>query len=111
MTGGAPDRRASHFQTGAGDYAGARPTYPPELAAALAALCPGRGLAVDVGCGSGQLTPSPADHFDAVAGVDVSPAQLVQAPAHPRIDWREGRAQALPVAIRFPLTVIAGRIA
>lgn len=91
-------RRAGHFQSGADDYAAARPVYPPELSAALAAVAPGRGLAVDVGCGSGQLTLALAGHFEAVAGVDVSPAQLAAAPRHPRIRWLQGGAEALPVA-------------
>nr|WP_255434912.1 class I SAM-dependent methyltransferase [Paracoccus sp. MC1862] len=64
----------------------------------MAALCPGRGLGVDVGCGSGQLTLTLVGHFDAVPGIDVSPAQLAEAPAHPCIDWRAGGADALPVA-------------
>lgn len=90
--------RAGHFQSGADDYAAARPVYPPELSAALAEVAPGRGLAVDVGCGSGQLTLALAEQFEAVVGVDVSPAQLAEAPAHPRIRWLESGAEALPAA-------------
>ncbi len=90
------DPRA-HFQTGAAGYAAFRPTYPAELASALAALAPDRALAVDVGCGSGQLTQALAGHFDAVVGVDASAAQLAEAAPDTRIEYVVGSSDALPV--------------
>jgi SAM-dependent methyltransferase len=44
------------FDQGGQAYARFRPDYPPELGARLASMAPAHGLAVDVGCGNGQLT-------------------------------------------------------
>ena len=42
------------FSSQAADYAAFRPSYPPALGAALAALAPARRCALDVGTGNGQ---------------------------------------------------------
>ena len=106
---------AGHFQSGAACYATFRPNYPAELSAALVRLVPNRTLAVDVGCGSGQLTHALAGHFDAVLWLDVSPAQLAAAAPHPRIRYVEGGSDALPVAdgsaALIPLALRVGRVA
>lgn len=104
------DPRA-HFQTGAAGYATFRPDYPPELAATLAALAPDRALAVDVGCGSGQLTRALAGHFDAVVGVDVSAAQLAEAARDPCITYVVGSSDALPVPDGSAALVVAAQAA
>lgn len=44
------------FDQGGRAYARFRPEYPPALAAFLASVAPDKRLAVDVGCGNGQLT-------------------------------------------------------
>jgi SAM-dependent methyltransferase len=82
------------FDQGGANYAAFRPDYPPELAASLADVAPGRGLAIDVGCGAGQLTLSLADHFDAVIGVDPGADQIAHAPAHPHIRYVVAPAEA-----------------
>lgn len=79
-----------HFSARAAGYAQARPTYPPELFAYLAALAPGSDLAWDCGTGNGQAALRLAEHFDQVIATDPSAAQLAQAPAHPRIEFRLG---------------------
>ena len=101
----------AHFQTGAAGYAAFRPTYPGGLAAGLAALAPDRALAVDVGCGSGQLTGALAGHFDTVVGVDVSEAQLAHAAADPRIRYLVGSSDALPVPDGSAALVVAAQVA
>ena len=63
------------FDSG-GDYAAFRPDYPAELSGRLAAAAPGRGLAVDVGCGTGQLTARMAEHFELTVGLDPATAQV-----------------------------------
>lgn len=63
------------FDSG-GDYAAFRPDYPAELSGRLAAAAPGRGLAVDVGCGTGQLTARLAEHFELTVGLDPATAQV-----------------------------------
>lgn len=86
------------FDRGGGDYARFRPDYPTELAAYLATLAPSRDLAVDVGCGSGQLTRLLADHFDEVVGLDPSADQIASAPPHARVRYLRAPAEALPLA-------------
>lgn len=81
------------FIDGGSGYAAHRPTYPPELAGLLAGLAPGRRLAVDIGCGTGQLTALLAAHFDRVIGLDPSADQLANAPAGPRIVYRQAGAE------------------
>lgn len=78
-------------------YARFRPQYPPELAAFLAGVAPTRRFAVDVGCGTGQLTRLLAAHFDAVLGVDPSADQLANAAGKVRIRWQRASAEALPL--------------
>ncbi len=87
-----------HFSSVSTDYARHRPSYPPELAAALADLVSARGLALDVGCGSGQLSRLLAAHFDAVLATDSSAEQIAKAEPHPRIACRCEPAEALNAA-------------
>lgn len=90
--------RSSHFQTGGAAYARYRPTYPPALAEALASLAPNRSLAVDVGCGAGQLSVLLAEAFERVEARDVSADQIAHAAAHPRVRYAVAPAEALGVA-------------
>lgn len=92
------DPARNWFDQGGGAYARFRPEYPPQLAALLAAAAPGRGLAVDVGCGNGQLTRLLAGHFDAVVGLDPSADQIANARPEPRIRYQCAPAERLPLA-------------
>ncbi len=60
-------------------YRRARPTYPPALFEALAAIAPGTDLAWDCGTGNGQAAISLAAHFAAVHATDASPQLIAQA--------------------------------
>lgn len=82
------------FSGHAASYASFRPSYPPALAEALAAPCPGRALAVDVGCGSGQLAVLLAGVFDRVLAIDASAEQIAHAAPHPRVTYRVAPAEA-----------------
>lgn len=99
----------NRFEAGAERYARFRPSYPPELAAHLAeaarrsAAASGSAddaelCALDVGCGTGQLTRGLAEHFTRVIGADPSADQLSRATAHPRITYVRAPAEALPAA-------------
>lgn len=92
------ERAPNWFDQGGASYLLYRPGYPDDLAAVLAALAPDRRLAVDVGCGNGQFTRHLADHFETVVGVDPSADQIAHAAPDPRIVYRCGPAEALPVA-------------
>jgi SAM-dependent methyltransferase len=77
-----------HFSGHATDYAAARPTYPSELFQWLADQCRQHDLAWDVGCGNGQASLALAHGFNRVHASDASPAQIANAPQHPRVTWR-----------------------
>ncbi|XP_041482026.1 putative methyltransferase DDB_G0268948 [Lytechinus variegatus] len=57
--------------------------------------------ALDIGCGSGQLTRSLSPYFNDVLGVDISPAQIgvAKAAQNPQnVSFSVGKAEDLPVA-------------
>jgi SAM-dependent methyltransferase len=85
------------FDQGGQAYARFRPEYPRELAAFLAAQAPDDRLAVDVGCGNGQLTQLLAPHFRQVIGLDPSADQIANATPNERIDYRCAPAEQLPL--------------
>ena len=86
------------FEAGGAAYVANRPTYPPELAETLAGLAEGRTRAVDVGCGSGQLSVLLAEDFDQVLAFDPSDSQVSGALQHPSVRYQCAPAEALPVA-------------
>ncbi len=94
MPGDASDR--NWFDAGGEQYSRFRPTYPPELAERLAAAAPARRLAVDVGCGNGQLTRLLAGQFEQVVGIDASADQIAHADPHERVVYRRAAAESLP---------------
>lgn len=68
---------------------------------ALLAAQPGERV-LDLGSGTGALTRAIADAGAHVVGVDASKAMLAEArAAHPDLDFREGRAEALAFAGEF----------
>lgn len=85
------------FDQGGQAYARFRPEYPPALAACLASLAPNDGIAVDVGCGNGQLTQLLAAHFEHVVGLDPSADQIANAIPNARIDYQCAPAERLPL--------------
>ncbi|WP_018297715.1 class I SAM-dependent methyltransferase [Corynebacterium lubricantis] len=81
-----------------GDYAKFRPTYPTELAHSLAEHSESHNVALDIGCGSGQLTESLTSEYDLTLGTDISLSQLKAATG--KACYAAGDAGALPVAER-----------
>lgn len=77
-----------HFSTQAATYAAARPTYPPALYDWLAGQCARRELAWDAGAGNGQCARALARHFTHVIATEPSAAQVANAIAHPRVEYR-----------------------
>ncbi len=54
---------------------------------------------LDVACGTGILARAAAERGAAASGLDVNPGMLAVARRHrPDLEWREGRAEALPFA-------------
>lgn len=82
-----------HFSTRSGDYAAYRPTYPRALVDYLADLCRRTDLALDAGCGTGQLSVLLADRFNRVIATDASAQQVAKAQTHERVEYRVARAE------------------
>jgi ubiquinone/menaquinone biosynthesis C-methylase UbiE len=87
------DNFNDHFATVAQQYANSRPSYPAALFNWLAAQCHERTLAWDCAAGSGQASLGLAEHFTQIIATDASTAQITQAVAHPRIDYRVATAE------------------
>jgi SAM-dependent methyltransferase len=83
-----------HFSVGSADYAAYRPTYPRGLVDFLAEAAPGADLALDCGCGTGQLSVLLAERFAHVIAVDASARQIESAEPHPQVEYRVAPAEA-----------------
>lgn len=106
-----PTAGRNWFAHGGASYARFRPHYPPALIAWLAALPAARRLAVDVGCGNGQLTAALAGKFDLVVGVDPSPGQLAQARFGAGLRYACATAEQLPLAAASADLVVVAQAA
>lgn len=82
-----------HFAPQAASYASFRPTYPPELIRAVAALAPERTVAWDCATGSGQAALLLSDHFDHVIATDASAKQIAHARSAPNVEYRIAPAE------------------
>ena len=85
------------FADRAPQYARSRPTYPNELGDWLADVASARECVWEAGSGSGQLSTLLADRFELVVATDASVEQLTHGPAHARVRYVAGRAEAAPV--------------
>lgn len=85
------------FDAGGSNYANFRPTYPQQLVDELARVTPHHRVAVDVGCGTGQLTGLLAGSFEEVIGIDPSADQIKNARPHDRVRYAVAPAEQLPV--------------
>lgn len=99
------------FDRGGLDYARFRPEYPSELAAYLASLAPDRRLAIDVGCGNGQLSKQLARQFSSVIGLDPSAEQIAHALAHENVAYRCAPAEELPLPNQSASLITAAQAA
>jgi SAM-dependent methyltransferase len=77
---------------GAG-YAKSRPSYPPVLVETLAKLCDRRETAVDIGCGTGQLSVLLVSAFEQVIALDLSHSQIESASQHDKVTFRQAPAE------------------
>ncbi|MDB5959393.1 MAG: SAM-dependent methyltransferase [Massilia sp.] len=99
------------FDQGGSAYARFRPEYPPELAEWLAGQASDRQLAIDVGCGNGQLTALLAPHFEHVSGFDPSADQIANAAPHANITYQRASAEHLPAPERSASLITAAQAA
>lgn len=84
------------FNSEGDQYAKYRPTYPEALGKLLASLTNNHQRALDVGCGTGQLTQMLAHYFDEVIGIDSSETQIKNTTPTNHIHYAIGHAEALP---------------
>ncbi|MGE0233103.1 MAG: methyltransferase domain-containing protein [Flavobacteriaceae bacterium] len=103
--------RGNPFSNVGADYAHHRPTWPDGVALTLAGLCPRTDHALDVGCGSGQLSAVLADHFTQVTATDPSADQIAHAVKRPDIDYRCEPAETMSLADRSVDAVTAAQAA
>ena len=92
-----------------------RAPYAPALYDALRAMAPGRGRALDLGCGPGKVAIQLADHFAEVVALDPSPAMLEAGRAadggrHGNIAWTLGRGEDHEGAAGFELVTAGSSI-
>lgn len=87
-----------HFSSTAAGYAAYRPSYPIELAQELANISPSRKLALDCGCGTGQLSVLLSECFESVVATDASMAQIAQAEPRHNITYKTALAEASGLA-------------
>ena len=92
-------------------YAKYRPEYPAQLASYLASVTVDKKLAIDVGCGNGQLTQLLAPYFSKVVGFDPSTEQLANINASEHITYRCASAEQLPLADNTASLVTAAQAA
>ncbi len=83
-----------YFSGHAAAYAEARPGYPDDLFAWLAAQAHGHQLAWDAGCGNGQASRALSGYFDSVYASDPSEAQIASAGANARVRYVVEAAEA-----------------
>lgn len=82
-----------HFSKTSADYATYRPTYPTQLVDELAKISPATNLALDIACGTGQLSVLLADRFNQVIATDASASQIEKATPHPKVTYRTALAE------------------
>ncbi|HEY5705415.1 MAG TPA: class I SAM-dependent methyltransferase [Terrimicrobiaceae bacterium] len=82
-----------HFSGCAEAYSAYRPSYPKTLVDFLASTASGLDLALDCGCGSGQLAVLLAERFAKVVATDASASQIENAALNAKVEYRVAPAE------------------
>lgn len=98
-----------HFSGVAGAYRGFRPHYPEALIHWLSEVAPRTEVALDVGCGNGQVAVALAERFTRVHGVDPSAEQIRNAVEHPRVSYAVAPAEDTGLPPRSVDLVVAAQ--
>lgn len=104
--------RRDLYRGTAADYDRFRPDYPRELIEALLERVGGRGRALDLACGTGQLARPLANHFATVDAIDQETDTIAFAAEKARrtgmdnVSWHIGRAEELDQVSAYDLIVI-----
>jgi SAM-dependent methyltransferase len=99
------------FDQGGEAYSRFRPDYPDDLARLLGDIAPGRSVALDVGCGTGQFTRQLAAQFETVVGTDPSADQIDHAQAYERVRYEVGPAERIDLPDRSVDLITAAQAA
>lgn len=99
------------FDHGGRVYKRFRPEYPSQLGAFLASCAPDNQMAVDVGCGNGQLTRALAPYFRKTLGLDPSLNQIANSTPNAKISYLCSKAEHLPIADGIVSLVTAAQAA
>ncbi|WP_299980554.1 methyltransferase domain-containing protein [uncultured Pseudoteredinibacter sp.] len=99
------------FSIASAEYQKFRPSYPEQLGQALAELCGGNDVAVDVGCGNGQLSTVLAAYFKKVIAVDNSAEQIRHSQQQDNITYQVGSAESLGGDIHGADLIVAAQAA
>jgi SAM-dependent methyltransferase len=100
-----------HFEQGGANYALSRPTYPASLAVELGNLCELKYHAVDIGCGTGQLSVLLASQFEKVTALDPSTSQIASAEQHEGVEYSVQSAEDTQVEDASADLVVAAQAA
>lgn len=93
-------KRVDNWFLESGDqYQKYRPSYPQILGTFLASLVSQHRRALDVGCGTGQLTKLLASSFHKVIGIDQSESQIDHAQACDNVTYYVSSAENFPSTI------------
>lgn len=82
-----------YFSDDSNAYATYRPLYPNQLVSELCKLCKNKSLALDYGCGTGQLSTLLATEFHSVIGIDASQSQIDKAEKRNNIQYKIALAE------------------
>ena len=102
-------RTISHCQSEA--YRRFRPEYPAALFDWLAPARPGTGSRSTSRPATARRRVALAEPFENVIATEPSTAQLAQAPAHPRVEYRREAAESISVAAGSADLVVAAQAA
>lgn len=91
------DASRNWFEQGGEAYARYRPVYPDRLAQFLSSVSPNNRLALDVGCGNGQLAIQLVSRFERVVGIDASIDQIAHTVHYERVEYQCAPAEKMPV--------------
>lgn len=105
------DVTTNHFDNNGERYAKFRPDYPAALVRSLSELTAGRDLALDVGCGNGQMTALFAPNFKHVIGTDPSASQLNHAEAVANASYLQQSAEEIDLPNNSVDLIVAAQAA
>lgn len=104
-------KKINPFETGSANYLSSRPVYPQSLVDYLANQCDRHSLALDVGCGNGQLSYLLASRFQKIIATDLSAEQISCAIPQERVIYKCAAAEHISADISDVDLIVAAQSA